>query len=103
MSGTSPRSIVMAVETEHRPIKNPIRERRKGKGLSTVQLAWLVDVTPVRITHYESGHKPPDKRLETLARALGVGVDQLRSELTNYWDSFYESAAVKAGLGAGKS
>ena len=88
---------------EHRPIKNPIRERRKGKGLTVVQLAWLVDVSPARIIQFESGHKPPDERLETLARVFGDGVDQLRSELTNYWDSFYESAAEKAGLGAGKS
>ncbi len=91
----------MAEETDskHRPITNPIRERRKEKGLSVVQLAWLVGVTPLRITHYESGHKPPDKRLGTIARVLSVEADQLRSELTTYWDSFYDSAVEKAGLG----
>ena len=89
----------MADDTaKHCPIKNPIREQRKRVGLSTVELARLLDVSPARIIQFESGHKPPDDRLEALARALGVEVDQLRSEYTTYWKSFYDSAVEKAGL-----
>ena len=89
----------MADETasKHCPIKNPIREQRKRVGLSTVELARLLDVSPARIVQFESGHKPPDDRLEALARALSVGVDQLRSEFTNYWGSLYDSAVEKVG------
>ena len=91
----------MADETasKHCPIENPIRIRRKKMGLSTVQLARLVDVTPASITHYENGHKPSYERLETIAQALGVGIDQLRIEFMDYWQYFYESAVEKAGLG----
>ena len=91
----------MADETasKHRSTKNPIRIRRRRMGLSTVQLARLLDVTPARITHFESGHKVPDNQLETIARVLGVGVDRLRSEFTNYWGSLYDGAVEKAGLG----
>ena len=80
-------------------IRNPIRERRKGKGLRIVEVARVLNVSPARIIQFESGHKPPDKRLEALARIFGVGVVQLRSEFTNYWDSFHDGVMEKAGLG----
>lgn len=77
---------------------NPIRERRKKNGLTIAQFARLLDITPARVIQYEGGHKPPDKRMGSLARALGVEVDELRTEYTSYWDSLYEFAAQQAGL-----
>ena len=88
----------MAHET--RPIKNPIRIRRKRVGLTIVELASLLDVNPARIVQFESGHKPPDERLETIARILGVEVDQLRDEYANYRESLHNRAMEKVGLGA---
>ena len=64
-----------------------------------MEVARVLNVSPARIIQFESGHKPPDKRLEALARVLGVGVVQLRSEFTNYWDSFHDGVMEKAGLG----
>ena len=83
---------------EESAIRNPIRERRKERGLRVIELARILDVSPARIIQFENGHKPPNRRMEALARVLGVGVVQLRSEFTNYWDSFHDDVMEKAGL-----
>ena len=85
--------------SKHCPIENPIRLRRKKMGLTIAELARLIDVTPSIITRYENGYKPSYERLETLAGALGVSINQLRIEFMDYWQYFYESAVEKAGLG----
>ncbi len=55
-----------------------LRELRKQKGLTTVQLAKMVGCSNPTITHYERGDRKPDTdMLKKLADVFGVSVDYL--------------------------
>lgn len=55
-----------------------IRELREAQGLTQVQLAAKVNVTPSTIYTWEAGRKQPTAtRLRALATALGVLMDDI--------------------------
>lgn len=55
-----------------------IRQHRIAKGLDQPQLARLLGVVPSCVCDWERGHTSPKiARLVEVARALGVGVDDL--------------------------
>lgn len=55
-----------------------LRECRQVAGLSQKTLGQRIGTNRVQITNYENGHKEPRlPRLQSLALALGVRVDDL--------------------------
>ncbi|QDH68882.1 helix-turn-helix transcriptional regulator [Lysobacter alkalisoli] len=59
-------------------MQKSLRYRRKGLGLTQVQLGELVDVTQQQIASFETGRRrTPISTLPLLARALGVSIEGL--------------------------
>jgi len=55
-----------------------IRKYRKALGLTQAELAEKLGLTQALITNYERGlHNPPTTKLPDIAKALGIGVEQL--------------------------
>lgn len=55
-----------------------IRQLRKLKGLTQVELSKMLDCSQAMITTYESGQKKPSvSTLARLAEALGVSIDHV--------------------------
>ena len=54
-----------------------VRERRKGLGLTQMQLAVRAETHPAHISRIENGHRPSLDTAQKLAVALGATVDDL--------------------------
>ena len=62
---------------------NNIKEYRKAKGLTQIELAELAGTGQNRISQYESGERPVEnmtvRQAKKIAEALGVKIDDLIS------------------------
>ena len=57
---------------------NKIRKARIEKGLTQLDLAEIVDVTPVSISYYEAGKKKPSfDKIKTICNELGLDIDDM--------------------------
>jgi len=55
-----------------------IKEIRKEKGMTAIELAKAVHTTPVSISRYETGKRMPSiLKVAEIAKVLGVTVDEL--------------------------
>ena len=69
-------------------IENPIKARRKARGLSQRGMGLLIGISPFYIDSWEKGQSLPcEKRMVQLAEIFGITTEILREEL----DSFYEA------------
>ncbi len=69
-------------------VENPIKARRKARGLSQRGMGLLIDISSFCIDSWERGQSLPcEKRMVQIAKILGITVEILREEL----DQFYEA------------
>ena len=80
-------------------IINPIKKRREEKGLTQVDLALLVGVSQMYISHFETGGFLPSKRhIKKITEILGISPETLNKEL----HQFYEARKKELGKKIGK-
>ncbi len=66
---------------------NPIKKRRKEKGLTQVDLAFLVGISQIYISHFETGGLvPSDIHIKKIAEILGIGPETLNKELHKFYE-----------------
>ena len=69
-------------------IENPIKARRKARGLSQRGMGLLIGISSFYIDSWEKGQSLPcEKRMIQIAKILGITGEILREEL----DQFYET------------
>ena len=69
-------------------IINPIKKRREEKGLTQVDLALLVGVSQMYISHYETGGLTPSKKhVEKITKILGISPETLNKELHQFYEA----------------
>ena len=67
---------------------NPIKRRREEKGLTQVDLAILVGVSQMHISHFETGGLIPSKsQLKKITEILGIGPETLNKELHQFYEA----------------
>ena len=68
-------------------ITNPIKKRRKEKGLTQVDLAILIGVSQVHISQFETGGLiPSEKQTKKITEILGIGPETLNKELHQFYE-----------------
>jgi transcriptional regulator with XRE-family HTH domain len=68
-------------------IINPIKKRREGKGLTQVDLALMVGVTQMYISHFETGALVPSKKhIKKITEILGISPETLNKELHQFYE-----------------
>ena len=68
-------------------IVNPIKKRRKEKRLTQVDLALLVGVSQIYISHFETGGLvPSDNHVKKITEILGIGPETLNKELHQFYE-----------------
>lgn len=77
-------------------LNNRLRELRKEKGLTQIELAKLLNVSDRSVGFYETGERDPDTdTLKKLADIFGVSIDYLlgRSDTRNSQENKIETKA----------
>ncbi len=68
-------------------IINPIKKRRKEKGLTQVDLAFLVGISQIYISHFETGGLIPSKsHIKKISKILGISPETLDKELHQFYE-----------------
>ena len=68
-------------------ITNPIKKRRKEKGLTQVDLAILIGVSQVHISQFETGGLiPSEKQTKKITEILDIGPETLNKELHQFYE-----------------
>ena len=68
-------------------IINPIKKRREEKGLNQVDLALLVGVSQMYISHFETGGLVPSKKhIKKITEILGISPETLNKELHQFYE-----------------
>ncbi len=69
-------------------IINPIKKKRKEKGLTQVDLAFLVGISQIYISHFETGGLVPSKsHIKKIAEILGISPETLNKELHQFYEA----------------
>ena len=69
-------------------INNPIKKRREEKELTQVDLALLVGVSQMYISHFETGGLVPSKRhIKKITEILGISPETLNKELRQFYEA----------------
>ncbi len=77
-------------------MKNPIRTRRTGLGLTQGKLALTVGVSPGLVAQWERGDlMPPATRIKVLAELLGVDERRLSDGLSAFQNHQRREATKK--------
>jgi len=67
---------------------NPIKKRRKEKELTQVDLALLVEVSQMYISHFETGGLVPSKsQIKKISKILGISPETLNKELNQFYET----------------
>jgi len=67
---------------------NPIKKRRKEKGLTQVDLAFLVGISQIYISHFETGGLvPSESQIKKITEILGIGPETLNKELHQFYEA----------------
>ena len=57
---------------------NKIKKARLEKGLTQLDLAEIVEVTPVSISYYEAGKKKPSfDKIKIICNELGLDIEEI--------------------------
>ena len=68
-------------------IINPIKKRREEKGLTQVDLALLLGISQMHISHFETGGLiPSESQTKKIAEILGIGPETLNKELHQFYE-----------------
>ncbi len=68
-------------------IINPIKKRREEKGLTQVDLALMLKVSQMYISHFETGGLVPSKsHIEKISEILGISLETLNKELYQFYE-----------------
>jgi len=79
-------------------IINPIKKRRVEKGLTQVDLALLVEVSQMHISHFETGGvTPSEKHTKKIAEILGISPEDLDKELNQFYEARRKELEKKIG------
>ena len=66
---------------------NPIKKRREEKGLTQVDLALMLGVSQMYISHFETGGLIPSKRhIKKISKILGISPETLNKELHRFYE-----------------
>ncbi|MBA7510923.1 hypothetical protein ES705_02912 [subsurface metagenome] len=69
-------------------IINPIKKRRKEKGLTQVDLAFLVRISQMYISHFETGGLvPSESHIKKISKILGISLETLNKELHQFYEA----------------
>ncbi|MBA7524225.1 hypothetical protein ES705_16362 [subsurface metagenome] len=69
-------------------ITNPIKKRRGEKGLTQVDLALMVRVSQMYISHFETGGLIPSKsHIKKIGKILGISPETLDKELHQFYEA----------------
>ncbi|MBA7519664.1 hypothetical protein ES705_11751 [subsurface metagenome] len=69
-------------------IINPIKKRREEKGLTQVDLALMLKVSQMYISHFETGGLAPSKsHIKKIAEILGISLETLNKELHQFYEA----------------
>ncbi|MBA7531244.1 hypothetical protein ES705_23455 [subsurface metagenome] len=67
---------------------NPIKKRREEKGLTQVDLALMVGVSQMYISHFETGGLIPSKsHIKKISKILGISPETLNKELHQFYEA----------------
>jgi len=68
-------------------IINPIKKRREEKGLTQVDLALMLGVSQMYISHFETGGLIPSKsHIKKISKILGINPETLNKELHQFYE-----------------
>lgn len=80
-------------------MENPIRKYREKQGVRQLDLALLLGVSEMTISHWERGARiPPEDILIKLAEVLKVNPKVLDNELVFYYEYKREQLKKKLGI-----
>ena len=66
---------------------NPIKKRRKERGLTQVDMALLIGVSQVHISQFETGGLiPHEAQIKEVAKILGLDQKMLNKELYQFYE-----------------
>ena len=69
-------------------IINPLKKRREEKGLTQVDLALMVGVSQMYISHFETGGLVPSKNhIKKISKILGISPETLNKELHQFYEA----------------
>ncbi|MBA7498485.1 hypothetical protein ES705_07494 [subsurface metagenome] len=69
-------------------IINPIKKRRKEKGLTQVDLALMVGISQMYISHFETGGLvPSESNVKKITEILGISPETLNKELHQFYEA----------------
>ena len=69
-------------------IINPIKKRRKEKGLTQVDLALMVGISQMYISHFETGGLvPSESNVKKITEILGINPETLDKELHQFYEA----------------
>ena len=69
-------------------IINPIKKRRKEKGLTQAGLALLLDITQIYISQYEIGGLVPSKKMiKKIVEILDLDEETFNKELSQFYQA----------------
>jgi len=69
-------------------IINPIKKRRKEKGLTQAELALLLNITQIYISQYEIGGLVPSKKMiKKIVEILGLDEERFSKELSQFYQA----------------
>jgi len=67
---------------------NPIKKRRGKKGLTQVDLALMVGISQMYISHFETGGLvPSDIHIKKISKILGISPETLNKELHQFYET----------------
>ncbi len=67
-------------------VTNPIKKRREEKGLTQVDLALLVGVSQMYVSHFETGGLvPSESHIKKITEILGISPETLNKELHQFY------------------
>jgi predicted transcriptional regulator len=69
-------------------IINPIKKRRVEKGLTQVDLALMVGISQMYISHFETGGLvPSESNVKKITEILGINPETLDKELHQFYEA----------------
>jgi len=78
---------------------NPIHKYRERQGLRQLELALLLEVSEMSVSHWERGARiPPEKIIARLAEILKIDPKILNKGLRSYYEVRKEELKGKLGL-----
>ncbi|HIE43245.1 MAG TPA: XRE family transcriptional regulator [Candidatus Omnitrophica bacterium] len=80
-------------------MKNPLKKYRERQRLRQLDLALLLGISEMSVSHWERGARTPSEEMLTkLSEILKVDLETLDRELTSFYERKREELTNKLGL-----